>query len=158
MRTNKGLTFKQFCWALFIALVLIGLIYYWISGFFFNCFFISPLKWHLISCFRDQYNPALEKALEKASPFMPELKIWAVGNFTSQTSISKLGYLQIAIFGVPCNRQLNIQSSLNLFRGMAKKAANSAKTPSSGIAVRAISGNWYMTFGSTWWWDFCFLH
>jgi hypothetical protein len=74
-RKNKGLTFKQFWWALFITLVLMGLTYYWISSFFVNCVFISPYKWHLISCFRDQYHPALEKALERASLFMPDLKI-----------------------------------------------------------------------------------
>jgi len=72
---KKGLTFKQFWWALFMVLVLLGLTYFWIAGFFVHCVFISPLKWHWISCFRDQYHPALEKALEKASPFMPDLMI-----------------------------------------------------------------------------------
>jgi hypothetical protein len=75
MAKNKGLTFKQFWWALFMVFVLVCFIYYWISGFIFNCVFISPLKWHFISCFRDQYHPALEKALERASPLMPDLKI-----------------------------------------------------------------------------------
>lgn len=77
MKKNKkgGLTFKQFGWILFGVLVFLGFVYYLVTGFFSNCVFISPLRWHFISCFQDQIAPSQGKAFEKASPFMPKLKI-----------------------------------------------------------------------------------
>jgi hypothetical protein len=74
-RRKSGLSFKQFHWLFYIALITIVAICLVIRGFFANCVFTWPTRFYSISCLKEQVEPAQRKALENTADFMPEFKI-----------------------------------------------------------------------------------
>ena len=151
-RKNKGLTFKQFHWLFYIAIVLVATIYFVVTGFFVNC--IWHPTWHLIRCFEQQLSPAQQKALESTSDFMPELKIQNVGNPTTQISVSKLGYKTEVCFVGIIILQLNKRPNpLGNAKGYGQKPRQRSKDSQSESLQRVVSGNGYgfdRKVGSQW--------
>lgn len=69
------LTFKRFWWIFFFVLLTIVFILQFAYNFVANCIFEWPIRWDVKVCWNEQINPAKEKAIEVAGPFMPDLKI-----------------------------------------------------------------------------------
>lgn len=70
-RPRKLSEFEKFQWAVFLTACVVFFIWYYILGFFQNCIFEWPVRWDVKTCWNEQYEPARDKAAEKAINFMP---------------------------------------------------------------------------------------
>lgn len=73
--SRRGLTMddkeKIVAWVLVSIIVVVGFVVYFIYGFITNCILEWPPRWDIKSCWNEQIDPAKEKAIDAAMPFVP---------------------------------------------------------------------------------------
>jgi len=70
-RSKKLSKKEEFQWLVVAIVFTVCFVFYFTTSYFSNCIFEWPIRWDVKTCWNEQIPPAKERAIEKATNFIP---------------------------------------------------------------------------------------